>query len=254
MLIMISHKLHQISHSIVPLFLMLLTLTYQLYQSLQKTSAIKRSLKENVVKYISVAHARSGCDSTSSLFRKGKTHAFKVLDNDKDLPCLDVFKANNSKKEQIASSGEKFLLLMYNAHKTCQSLDNMRFLIYKKQVNKNKLISASGLELCALPPTSDSAKYQSYRSYHQIQKWLDNDNDPTSWGYTRNNYLIPVVKDKAAAPDKILKLLSCGCKKGYSDRTCVCIKANLLCSILCSGCNGRDRTNVEYVIESEESD
>ena len=143
---------------------------------------------------------------------------------------------------------------MYNAPKTCQSLDNLRFLNYKKQVNKNKLTSASGLGLCALPPTSDSAKYQSYRSYQQIQKWLGNDNDPTSWGYIRNNYLIPVVKDKAAAPDKILKLLSCGCKKGCSDRTCVCVKARLLCSILCSGCNGRDCINVENVIESDESD
>ena len=107
---------------------------------------------------------------------------------------------------------------------------------------------------CALPPTSDYAKYQSYRSYHQIQKCLGKDNDPTAWGYIRYIYLIPVVKDKAAAPDKILKLLSCGCKKGCSDRTCVCVKAGLLCSILCSGCNGRNCTNVENVIESDESD
>ena len=93
-----------------------------------RISAIKRSLKENVVKYLSVAHAMSGCDSTSSLFRKGKIHAFKVLDNNNDLSFLDVFKANNSRKEQIASAGEKFLLLMYNAPKTCQSLNNLRFM------------------------------------------------------------------------------------------------------------------------------
>ena len=50
-----------------------------------RISAIKRSLKENIVKYLSVTHAMSGCDSTSSLFRKGKTHAFKVLDNENDI-------------------------------------------------------------------------------------------------------------------------------------------------------------------------
>ena len=134
------------------------------------------------------------------------------------------------------------------------TLDDLRFINYKKQVNRKKLTSASGLELRALPPTSDSPKYQSYRSYHQVQKWLGNDNDPTVWGYVRDTYLIPVVKDKAAAPDKILKLISCGCKQGCTDKTCVCVKAGMFCTILFSGCNGRDCTNVENVIEPDETD
>ena len=47
--------------------------------------------------------------------------------------------------------------------------------------------------------------------------------------YVRDTYLIPVVKDKAAAPDKILKLISCGCKQGCTDTTCVCVKPG--CSV-----------------------
>ena len=72
--------------------------------------------------------------------------------------------------------------------------------------------------------------------------------------YVRDTYLIPVVKDKAAAPDKILKLISCGCKQGCTDKICVCVKAVMSCTILFSGCNGRDCTNVENVIEPDETD
>lgn len=211
-----------------------------------KIASIRRSLKQNVVKYVLVAHAMSGCDSTSALFRRGKTHAFKAIDNEKDLSFLDVFKSKDSTHDQIASAGEKFLLIVYNAPQTTQTLDDLRYANYKKQVNKKSLTSATGLELRALPPTSDSAKYQSYRAYYQIQKWLGNYLNPTDWGWMRNEYLIPVVKDKAAAPDKILKLISCGCKQGC-HKTCMCRKAGMFCTILCSGCNGRDCTNLENV-------
>ena len=103
-----------------------------------------------------------------------------------------------------------------------------------------------------LPPTSDAAKYHSYRAYYQVQQWLGNELPPTEWGWTRisqNENLVPVVKDKPAAPQKVLKLISCGCKQGC-NRNCKCRKAGLLCTPLCSGCNGTDCTNSEH----EESD
>ena len=155
---------------------------------------------------------------------------------------------------QVASAGEKFLLSIYNAPKKAETLDDLRFEFYKRRVKKT-LTSKTGFELRSLPPTSDSAKYHSYRVYYQVQLWLGNNLiDPTDWGWVRNEYLIPIVKDKAAAPDKVLKLISCGCKHGCSDKSCSCVKAGLKCTILCSGCNGRDCSNCEHFSEPEETD
>ena len=211
-----------------------------------KIASLRRTLKPNVTKFILVAHAMSGCDTTSALFRRGKTHAFKAINNE-DLSYLEAFKCRDSSHDLIASAGEKFLLQVYNAPSTSETLNDLRYANYKKQVNKKGLTAATGLELKALPPMSDSAKYHSYRAYNQVQKWLGNDIiSPTDWGWARSEHLIPVIKDQAAAPDKILKLISCGCKQGCS-RNCECRKAEVFCTILCSGCNGRDCENIENV-------
>ena len=68
---------------------------------------------------------------------------------------------------------------------------------------------------------------------------------------TKFNNLVPFVKDRAETPDKVLKLISCGCKQGCSDKSCSCVNAGLKCTILCSGCNGRDCDNCEHFVESE---
>ena len=189
----------------------------------------------------------SGCDTTSALFRRGKTQAFKVINNEEDLSYLEAFKCRESSHDLIGSAGEIFLLQVYNAPSTFKTLNDLRYANYKKQVSKKGLTAATGFELKVLPPTSDSAKYHSYRAYYQVQKWLGNDIiNPIGWGWTRSEHLIPVIKDQAAAPDKILKLISCGCKQGCS-RNCKCRKVELFCTILCSGCNGRDCLNIENV-------
>ena len=138
------------------------------------------------------------------------------------------------------------LLLMYNAPDTINSLDDLRYVYYKKQVLAKNIETGSGFDLRALPPTSDAAKYHSYRAYLQVQQWLGNtDILPTDWGWNRSaqtDHLVPISKDYAAAPEKVLKMISCGCKQGCR-RNCRCVKAGLLCTVLCSGCNGLECAN-----------
>ena len=74
-----------------------------------KIASLRRTLKPNVTKFILVAHAMSGCDTTSALFRRGKTHAFKAINNE-DLSYLEAFKCRDSSHDLIASAGKKFLL------------------------------------------------------------------------------------------------------------------------------------------------
>ena len=131
----------------------------------------------------------SGCDTTSAPFRRGKALAFKVIDNEKDLSYLDVFTSPTSTPDQVASAGEKFLLSTYNAPKKAETLDDLRFEFYKRRVKKT-LTSKTGFELRSLPPTSDSAKYHSYRVYYQVQLWHRNNLiEPTDWGGLEINTL-----------------------------------------------------------------
>jgi len=188
----------------------------------------------------------SGCDGNSALYRRGKAAAFKAVDSVKDLSFLDVFKAKTSTHEEIKVAGEMLLLRAYTAPATVDSLDELRYVRYKKQVAKKSLTAGTGFDLKSLPPTTDAAKYHSYRAYFQVLKWLGNtDVSPTDWGWTtdaQSGHLVPIVKDQAAAPDKVLKMISCGCKQGC-NRSCKCKKAGLLCTILCSGGNGTDCSN-----------
>ena len=112
--------------------------------------------------------------------------AFKIIDNDKDLSYLDVFKSKTSTPDQVASAGEKFLLRMYNAPKKIETLDDLRFEFYKRRVKK-PLTSETGFDLRSMPPTSDAAKNHSHRAYFQVQKWLGNNLvNPTDWGWVRD--------------------------------------------------------------------
>ena len=65
-----------------------------------------------------------------------------------------------------------------------------------------------------MPPTSDAAKYHSFRVYYQTQVWLGNiDIRAEEWGWNRNGkHLIPCTMDKIPAPDTLLKVIRCKCK------------------------------------------
>ena len=62
-----------------------------------------------------------------------------------------------------------------------------------------------------LPPTSSATTFHSLRVYYQIMVWMGmaNDTNPTDWGWKEESrQLIPVMTDKNAAPDELLKSCS----------------------------------------------
>ncbi|GBP62801.1 hypothetical protein EVAR_50630_1 [Eumeta japonica] len=53
-----------------------------------------------------------------------------------------------------------------------------------------------------------------YRTYHQVQKWLGVDKNPTIWERTSNQqgfFSVTYVKDPA--PQTLLQFISCKCRK-----------------------------------------
>ena len=71
---------------------------------------IKLQLKQNVIDHALVTHIISGCDGVSVLFRRGKTYAFKAINNEDNMSYLDIFKTSDATHQEIQATGEKFLL------------------------------------------------------------------------------------------------------------------------------------------------
>ena len=100
------------------------------------------------------------------------------------------------------------------------------------------------MNLSNLPPTEDAATQHLYRVYLQVQKWLSNDLLPTEWGWSKeNNLLRPIRMKNQAAPDDILKMIFCSCKK-ICGKGCSCKKAGLNCSPACGYCEEKNCSNL----------
>ena len=109
-------------------------------------------------------------------------------------------------------AGGRLLLNIYTA-----SSDELR---YEKYKNKNiwpkkALIVELGLTLNPFLQIQMLPNI-SYCEFFHVQKWLEN-SIPTDWGWItdlQSGHLVPIGKDQAAAPDKVVKMIICGCKQG----------------------------------------
>ena len=82
----------------------------------------------------------------------------------------------------------------------------------KKCLIKNKLETKNSQNLISLPlaslsPTSAAARQYSFRTYCQVQRWLENYINPPAWGWILSNRsLLPVPTDLPPAPDKLMRI------------------------------------------------
>ena len=63
-------------------------------------------------------------------------------------------------------------------------------------------------------PTAPATRFHSLRVYFQIMVWMGmaDDMNPTEWGRKQeNNQFIPIMTEKIAAPDELLKIIHCNC-------------------------------------------
>jgi len=64
----------------------------------------------------------------------------------------------------------------------------------------------------------------SYRVFLQVQSWYGNDSDPLDFGWDmRAGNVLPIGSDRAAAPERLLKLMYCDCQSGCKENSaCRC--------------------------------
>ena len=85
----------------------------------------------------------------------------------------------------------------------------------------SKGVHCAAIDSTSLPPTSAAAYEHSLRVYHQVQAWLEQDLDPTEWGWKiKEGCHVPVTSQLLAAPVEILENIHCGCKTGCKQHQC----------------------------------
>ena len=83
------------------------------------------------------SHTISGCDTTSSFYRKGKMSCHKILvKNDLQSTVVDIFNSRDSQKEAILEAACRYVSLLYGAKKPV-TLDEFRFQGFIKSATKS---------------------------------------------------------------------------------------------------------------------
>ncbi len=204
----------------------------------------KEALGDTVCNTILFVHALLGCDTTSRLFNIGKATALHKCQQDEAFVANAImFVEGNASQEEIVEAGERALLIVYGGASST-SLDDLRYKAYCRKVASRKCV----LDTKALPPTSNAAKYHSFRVYLQVQEWLGYKLYPTMWGWKQEGgSWIARQTDKDVAPKDLLNVVRCSCKTDCDKRKCTCKKHGLKCTVACKHCQGVSCLNCQSV-------
>ena len=122
---------------------------------------------------------------------------------------------------------------MLNLSPSDGNLDAARLWLFNVKVIKGCV----AIDSTPLPPTSAAAYEHSLRVYYQVQAWLEQDLDPTEWGWNiKEGCHVPVTFQLPAAPYEILEIIHCGCKTGCKQHQCSCVRHGIMCGPGCVNC------------------
>ena len=199
----------------------------------------------NCKQHILFIHAFTGCDTTSAFYGKGKKDFAKICASSIEIQqAANIFKEKMQKIDTLLAVGVKCILALYGA-RSSDNLHELRHLKYMQGISGGKPV-----DLATLPPTIDAAKEHLKRVYLQIQTWMGEKLNALEWGWSIiDDILEPTTMNNSCAPESILKMIFCKCKKGCSITSrCGCRTNGLKCTIACHHCKGEfcsNKTSVE---------
>jgi hypothetical protein len=199
---------------------------------------IKRTMGPDLCACLLTLHAFTGCDSTSRIFSLGKKTAFGKMTKDNVLKDLTTrLGTPRLQVEVVEELGVKLMLALLGDGQA-KDLASLRYTILsKKLMNAKSFVSPS-----CLPPTESATKFHARRVYFQIMSWTSSANDmsATDWGWKKvglqpgpGKMLVPIMCTSEAAPEFLLKMISCSCTTGCASFRCSCKKFGLLCTAAC---------------------
>ena len=204
-------------------------------------------------------HALSGADVTGSFSGKAKTSFWKkfISAPDSTLIALSALGTDNDISQTTISEIEKFVCAVYRPTTCTSSIENLSALRWW-------LYSKKQIQGANLPPTLSSLLPAIRRAHFQCMEWFQDIIShpelppPCTYGWSEENGVFdPVMCDMACAPEEVLNVIKCSCKKGRCAPPCKCAtqQPRMCCTEMC-GCGGEDEfcDNVHISENDRESD
>ena len=180
-------------------------------------------------------HSFTRCDTVSAFSGRGKLAALKrVMTNDHFRDAFIKLGADWQLTEEILKVLEEFTCRLYVIHSEICDVNEMRYEFFR--------VKDGNVESEQLPPCQDCLHLHAARANYQAAIWkraLQADPQISSpleckgWSLGDKGELVITWLTGAPAPDAVLELLSCKCKKSCKVPSCQCIMNGLPCTQAC---------------------
>ena len=176
-------------------------------------------------------HAFTGCDSVSSFHGKGKVRPIKLmLGEHKFVDFFSQVGRTFEVDEGLVSKSEEFVCSLYG--QDLKHVNDARTALFKTGKHMDD----------TLPPNKDSLEKHLLRAnyqagiHHRCLEPNPSIPSPNSHGWTIDDGVLRVKwMDLLPAPNSVLELANCKCKKNRCQtKSCTCFKNNLSCTEFCS--------------------
>ena len=180
-------------------------------------------------------HAFTGCDSVSAFAGKGKIKPVKIL---QQLPTYQLTFGNLGQSFDVTNQQlrelESFVCLLYLSQTTeCSDINECRYMMFCGK--KGEADSSQ------LPPCHDTLRQHVLRANYQAAIWRRSCQAqmdiPTpngnGWNLDPESNLAIEWMTGMPAPQAVLDLLSCDCRRSCQAATCTCIRNGLKCTKMC---------------------
>jgi hypothetical protein len=192
-------------------------------------------------------HSITGCDTCGHIRNKGKTTAFKALNEatPNELNALAQLGTEETPSVNVTSGCEQFLCrLMSNKRDLSKTAGELRWKRFKNQ--------SGGID--NIPPTSGAWHQHILRAHMQAFIWNQDtvqhpaipDPFKLGWSCAADNTPVPVLSEIPIAPESEVELVKCGCGKSKCSRRCTCRQNNLACTEMCECGADEDCANTGY--------
>ncbi|KAG1650788.1 hypothetical protein GQR58_027743 [Nymphon striatum] len=172
----------------------------------------------------------TGCDTVSAFAGKGKLKALKLLQEEREfVAAFSRLGLSWDVDNNLVNELQKFVCRLYGQ----STVNELR---YKMYCSKNGKVKSE-----QLPPCHNALKQHILRCNYQARIWrLAFENNPVypeihEHGWYLENQAIKIRwMTCQPAPNEVLSLLSCSCKRTCQPTKCSCIDNRMHCTDLCS--------------------
>ena len=204
-------------------------------------------LEEDLLKSLPSLHALSGCDSVSAINGIGKGKWLKtIMKSDEYILATQALGENIAVDESTTEKIEKLFCHLYGMPEE-NEINQARY----RKFCKNKIP-----EPHQLPPTKDEllqhVKRANYQSFVWKRALYANPDIPSPIGNgwsLKDDVLEVVWMENLPAPESVLELITCDCRRLKCNASCQCKILSLECTDIC-----KCHANCENVTYDDQSD